>query len=141
MDSISYGITGDRQALAKLTALGQVFSRKVLMKVLYSGARIFVKAIRANIAPHRDTGNLHKSVGIIKGKSSYDPAVLVAVKMGRKFKHDGYYGYFLEKGTKKISALNFFADAVEAKAEEVWDKMNRNLKKEIDRFIKKNRVR
>lgn len=136
MDNFKYELIGTNKTIAQLNLLGNVFSRKVVMRTLSKAAQIYIREIRKNIASHRKTGNLHKSIGIIRGSKRFAPALIVAVKMGRKRKYDGYYGYFLEKGTKYIDPIHFFKNAINSKTKSVSDNINGLLKKELDRFIR-----
>lgn len=139
MDRFRYELIGDKTTIRQLNLLGNVFSRTIMMKVLSRAAGIFTRQIRRNLAGNRRTGNLHQAVGTIRGGKNYSPALMVVVKMGRKWAHDGWYGYFLEKGTYKMKATHFFENAINAKASAVQAKINELLKRELDKFIKKNR--
>lgn len=91
-------IRGAKELERMLKILPSKMSRQLQMKALRAGSKPLVKAARIN-APKR-TRTLSKSVGVVNDKDRRGAALWVAIRTGRKFKNDGWYGWFVERGTK-----------------------------------------
>jgi len=81
-----------------LRILPSKITRKLQLKALRKGGGILVKQVRAN-APKR-TKTLSKSVGIVNDKNRKGAAIWVAIRIGKKFTYQGWYGWFIHEGTK-----------------------------------------
>jgi len=91
-------IRGAKELERMLRILPSKMSRKLQLKALRAGSKPIVKAARMN-APKR-TKTLSKSVGVVNDKNRKGAALWVAIRTGRKWKFDGWYGWFVERGTK-----------------------------------------
>lgn len=93
-------IEGFQELQQKLKVLGDDRGkRKSVERVLRKAARSTVVAARGEV-PVR-TGNLKKSIGVVRARRSRDPLLYVGPRGGRRYKNDGFYGGFVEQGTKK----------------------------------------
>lgn len=80
--------------------------------------------------------NLKKSMAIKTGKSKTYPNVLVGPRMGKKYKNDGFYIYFLQYGTNKIQGDDFIGRAASPLLPSVNRVMSSDLKKYIEKKAK-----
>lgn len=145
-------IQGATELNRLLRILPQKVSKQIQMKSIRQGARILVKAVKAE-APKR-TGILSKSVGVTTDKSRV-ASMYVGVRTGRKQKYDGWYGWFVHGGTKGvgkrkrsasgttysksgkgIKANPFFQRAWDATQESVYEAIKRALQENVLNFLK-----
>ena len=90
-----------------LNVLEGRLQRKVSGAALIASAKPIKLQMRANLAKHRRTGTLYKSIGTVKAKSglSFKKEVIIlvgAIKANNtKFFPGGFYARFLEFGTSK----------------------------------------
>lgn len=122
-------IQGFAELQAKLKQLPDKVTRREMLKVLGQVANPTVKAA-TNEAPKSkkqhiisgkrarkviDPGNLKKSIGKITGKRGLgkENAVLYVGPRSKGKKNDGWYGMFVNKGTKKQKANPFMQRAYE----------------------------
>lgn len=93
------GLAHLNRELARLGgALAQEKGGEVLAK---SSARYIAKLARKNIKKFERTGNLRKSVTVVKVKKIVPGRYVYAVgnRVGKKVKHNGWYGGLVEYGT------------------------------------------
>ena len=120
--------------LKKLRKLPEKVQKKVLVGAVRAGAKPIIKEAR-RIVPKR-TGNLAKSIGVNKRRSK-GTIVHFSVSPRRGGKYDGYYGHFVEFGTKKMAPRPFMRTAFENKGEESIDAVRAYMKKRIEKEIEK----
>ncbi len=85
-------------------------------------------------------GNLRNAMQIIvgrKGRSKEDPTIYIGanVKSNRKF--DGWYWFFVVKGTKSIKANDFISEAANPLKETTQNKIIKDLVKQLNVKIDK----
>jgi len=73
------------------------------------------KQAQANV-PYK-TGNLKNAIVTRKGRSKDKSKVkyFVGILYGKKSKYDGFYGTFIEYGTKHIQGVHFMQRAIESR--------------------------
>jgi HK97 gp10 family phage protein len=92
---VTYGIKEIEQVLA---GLPDKFGQKVVEEVLVKSSKILVNQIKQN-ASHSDvTGNLRKSIGIIKSKEA-GLTKRITIGPRRHGPYKGYHAHLLEYGT------------------------------------------
>lgn len=71
-----------------------------------------IKRLRKNgdISSQSEVGNLYKSIGT-RSFGTKEISVYAGIQKGRGLKNDGWYGFFLERGTKHIAKKPFIAQA------------------------------
>lgn len=120
--------------LKKLRKLPERVQKKVLVGAVRAGAKPIIDEAR-RIVPKR-TGNLAKSIGVNKRRSK-GTIVHFSVSPRKGGKYDGYYGHFVEFGTKKMAPRPFMRPAFESKGEESIDAVRAYMKKRIEKEIEK----
>lgn len=120
--------------LKKLRKLPERVQKKVLVGAVRAGAKPIIDEAR-RIVPKR-TGNLAKSIGVNKRRSK-GTIVHFSVSPRKGGKYDGYYGHFVEFGTKKMAPRPFMRPAFENKGEESIDAVRAYMKKRIEKEIEK----
>lgn len=125
-----------RQAKPVLTAV------KLTTPVEKAGRTVTRRTKDGGFAASYKPGNLRDSHKIItgrKGKSKLNPTVYVGPNVKRNAKFDGYYGFFVERGTNSSSrgagqrAQHYIAKAA-AKTEQF---VGQSLSKELVRYLDK----
>ena len=91
-------LTGDRALLRKLKALGSTHDSDIVAAIT-KGAKI-IEAEAKSRAPKGKTGTLKESISSGQDKKAAKPTVLVSWRRGGPSRTDGFYGLFLERGTK-----------------------------------------
>jgi len=98
--------------IAELQKLPDKLKRSELLKILRQGAKPTLEAAKANLANHKKTGNLQKSISTFTGKSKINPNVQV----GASAKKKGTHAHLLELGTApRKTKKGKFTGAVSAK--------------------------
>jgi len=120
--------------LKKLRKLPEKVQKKVLVGAVRAGAKPIIDEAR-RIVPKR-TGNLAKSIGVNKRRSK-GTIVHFSVSPRKGGKYDGYYGHFVEFGTKKMAPRPFMRPAFENKGEESIDAVRAYMKKRIEKELEK----
>lgn len=95
-------ILGYSEMQTVLRTLPSKVSYKVNMQALRLSARKLVAIVRKETP--KSSGNLKKSIGTISSNNKQKPAVLVAVRIGRKWKYSGWYAWFIHAGTSGFGA-------------------------------------
>ena len=147
------------EIVMNLEKLEKKIQRKFVRKAMREGAKVLLNEARARV-PVR-TGNLQKSLGIsvktkkgnlemhvsprtVKESKAHKKVLVGHTKKGKpiykyytptgKLVPDGYYGRFVELGTKKMSARPFLRPAFEAKGEEAVKAFRNTLKRLLDEY-------
>jgi HK97 gp10 family phage protein len=95
--------------------LPQRVAVKAASKAVRAGANVILKAARMKVPV--DTGNLKKSIAVKvlnKRRDAMQVAAIIGprvVNRRSKAKHDGFYGFFVEYGTKKVRSQPFMRPA------------------------------
>jgi len=118
------------EIVMNLEKLEKKIQRKFVRKAMREGAKVLLNEARARV-PVR-TGNLKKSLGINTRTKKGNIEMYVSPRKGGKY--DGYYGLFVELGTKKMSARPFLRPAFEAKGEEAVKVFRNTLKRLLDEY-------
>lgn len=118
-----------KKANKSIKKLSKKLDDKVLKKVIRQSTKPLINSARSTVS--KRTGNLSKSIGNLplrKAKRS----VYVGPKSGKKRKYDGWYGRFVEFGTKHMKPRPFMGPS--------WDKSKgsvlRNIELKLKRIIK-----
>ena len=120
--------------LKKLRTLPEKVQKNVLTGAVRAGAKPIVKEAK-RLVPVR-TGNLKKSIGVNK-RRTVGTVVRFSISPRKGGKYDGYYGAFVEFGTKKMAPRPFMRPAFEAKGEESIDAVREYIAKRLEKELKK----
>lgn len=153
-------ILGERELQRIFRALPDRVGYRVLMSGLSGAARKVVASVRKEVPI--DTKNLWRSIGVKRGKNRSRPSVIAAVRIGRKAKYDGWYGWFVEKGTRGfgrrtqratnaqgtglayahggsgLEATNFFSKGVEIGLPLAKNYLHEAISKAVVRYLRRN---
>lgn len=122
-------VHGEKELMRKLTQLSTAMATGILEKAVLDGAEVYEEGMRRRV-PTR-TGRLKKS--ITKETTKKSP-VMVTVDVGPG--KGGFYGLFLEFGTRKMAARPFMRPAFDEDKEEVVAVVSAKLKASIMAAIK-----
>lgn len=125
--SAEFRIEGLDQLNSQFDRLIDTSKRKVMQKALTAGIGPIKKEAKKR-APV-DKGVLKKDIRSKQMRKTQKPSV--GLYVGSK----GYYWYFIENGTSKMSAAPFIRPAADAKHEEGVGKFKEKLKVEIDKVM------
>jgi HK97 gp10 family phage protein len=153
---ISVELTNKKEILQLMSRLPRVYESKVVRKFLkYAVAPLVERAKQlAPIAPkaHRGKyglvapGTLKKSIGTIDMKRSRKVALVVGLRVKGAFSKNrsGFYGQWIERGTKNIPAHPFMRPAYDMTKEEIIRRFEQDAKKvfekEIAKWVKKGKI-
>lgn len=98
---IDIQLLGDEEIIKVLRGLPGKMGKSFVQRAWIKAAKPVVKAQRAGMNFKNPTGNAHKSIGKVRGKSYKSPTVFVGPRKG--IKNDAFYLRFLWDGTKHIS--------------------------------------
>jgi len=117
-------VTGDKRLNRKLAKLKGPEGKKVIRKASRAAMKVYQFAAKQN-APSR-TGTLKKQIKVRAMKRS-------RVKVGTMVRAtgDGFYGNFLELGTRHIDAMNFMRMAAKDNQSRILAIYRRDLGREI----------
>ncbi len=144
-----YQIDGFEELQRKIKQLPDNVKKKEMLKVLGQVATPTVKAGRqqAPISKKKhvisgkrtrkliEPGNLKKSIGKIRGKKGLgkENAVLYVGPRSKGRKNDGWYGMFVEYGTKKQNANPFMKKVYQ----QTKGKVTADAERKVARYIQK----
>lgn len=153
---ISVELTNKAEILQLMNRLPRIYESKVVRKFLkYAVAPLVARAKQlapVSARPHKGKygmvmpGTLQKSIGTIDMKRSRKVALVVGLRVRGAFGkvRSGYYGQWIERGTKKIAARPFMRPAYDLTKEEIIKRFERDAKrvfeKEIARLTKKGLI-
>lgn len=121
-------------------SLGTMDQRKIFLAGFRRASRPIIATARAG-APRR-TGTLMKSIGTVEVPNEI--AILVGAKKSGTYK--GWHGHLVENGTRerfrrsgaptgKVTATHFFERAYSGVEQQVFENIEEEWYREIDRFI------
>jgi len=148
-------ITGFKELQHKLRQLPDKVKKKHLIPVLKKAAHPYVQTgQKSDIVPKSarkhtvsgkrtkktiEPGNLRKSIGTIvgrKGQAKVNPTVYVGPRA--KGRHDGWYGHFVDAGTRKgISPVRYMRRIYESQSgidDKTAKMVARVIQKQIDKL-------
>ena len=126
-------IIGMDEILRKLKKLPEKIQQRVVVGAVRASAKPIIKEARALVP--KKTGTLKKSIGVVKRRSKDKNIVHFSIAPLRK--KGGWYGGFIEFGTKKMSPKPFIRPAFEKKGLETIDYAREYMKKRIDKELAK----
>jgi HK97 gp10 family phage protein len=126
-------IKGIDELLKSLHVLPEQIQKNVLVGAIRAGATSISKEMKLLVP--KDTGELQKSIGVVKRKSDNKNVVYFSVTP--QVKKGGWIAHFLEFGTSKMSAQPFIRPAYERKGEETIEVAKIYMAKRIDKEIAK----
>lgn len=103
-------VEGIEETLRTLQRLHPSLAENGLRAGVGAVGREIVKEARRNLAPHKRTGNLARSLGVSTRINRIERSVTGKART-RSGKYDGFYGRFLEFGTKYIAPIAFLSRA------------------------------
>ncbi len=130
---ISVKTEGIDEILRKLKRLPERVQKNVVVGAVRASAKPIIKEARL-LVPVR-TGTLKKSIGIKKRRSKEKN--IISFSVAPLSKKGGFYGKFVEFGTKKMSAHPFLRPAFEKKGEDSISSAKEYMRKRIDKEIAK----
>ncbi len=149
MAVISVDVKGILEVNQAILALTDRLKKRVLITAYKKAVRPLILAARNNIkdsaGPHKRysngkvvkiyyPGNLRKSIGsgVIKKKDT--PAIWVGPYAGNKRSYDGFYGAFLEKGTRHMAARPFMMPAFNQTKDGIKVTISQEVKKSLAKW-------
>ncbi|MDA8212163.1 MAG: HK97 gp10 family phage protein [Clostridia bacterium] len=118
------GLKELKQALEKV---GQNVE-EVLVEAVMAGAKVIEKASKDK-APVK-TGKLKRSIGVkLKERTPYNAIATIGPN------DEGFYGTFVELGTKKMAAKPFLRPAFDENVQEARKEIRRVLKEAVERGV------
>lgn len=128
MASVSLSFDNMPEVVAKLKKLDTTAKKlRVLRSIYRESAKPLVAAARANVPAK--TGNLKKSIKFFKARSK--TTFYVGPRAGRRQKNDGYYGRWIEFGTKYIAPKPFMAPAIKQAGGLVKLRVSKHVQKKL----------
>lgn len=139
----------------KVKSMGDKMKADVMKKIIKENMKPVVFAIKANTpirksnhyqgtiirkrkdgstSSQSEVGNLYRSIGTRAFSRGTEISVYAGIQKGRGEKFDGWYGFFLERGTKFIGKKPFIAQAA-ARSIPIAES---NLTTDIKGYIVKN---
>ena len=131
-------VEGIDEIIKKIKTLDQKLQKKIVTGAVRDGAKPMIKEAR-RLVPVR-TGNLKKSIGVVKMKypKGINSKYIWFVIGPRKTKSvDGFYGAMVEFGTKTAQPKPYLRLAYEAKGHEALEASKASLKKRFEREMRK----
>lgn len=123
----------------KLLKTLKIFPERVQKNIMTGAVRAATKPIiddaRKNVTV--DTGNLKKSIGVVKRKSSDKSIIWFTVSPRKGGKNNGFYGHMIEFGTSKMAAQPFMRPAFENQDQQSIEAAKEYMKKRIPKEIEK----
>ena len=111
--------------------------KNVMTGAVRAGAKVVGDEVKQNVPI--DSGNLKKSIGIVKRRTKNKSIIMFSVTPRKGGKYDGWYGKFLEFGTSKMNAVPFMRPAYENQSNQSIKATKEYLAKRIDKEILKAR--
>ena len=124
-----------KDLVKELKALPQKVQDKVVEGAVRHAARPLVVEAR-RLVPVR-TGNLKKSIGVTKSRQKKPHLIVFNVSPRTNGKYDGWYGLFVELGTRRAAPHPYLRPAFEAKAGECIEAFVKYMRKRLDKELAK----
>lgn len=148
-DAIRIQLKGFKELADKLRALPRDIAENALKGAVASAANVIRKEARLKV-PQGETGTLRRSIyaAFAKEDSTYTKKkYVVGWRKGKRFRAvgknkanlDGYYGLFVEFGTRFVRARPFIRPAMEHKKDAALEAIRKVVAARIDRFARKGR--
>ena len=123
-----------KEVLKNLEKLPEKVQKRVVKGAVRAAAKPIVKEAR-RLVPVR-TGNLKKSIGV-NARRSDKTTVRVSISPRKGGRYDGFYGHFVEFGTKNSAPHPFMRPAFEFAGGEAIKAFRAYMKKRIDKELGK----
>ena len=133
MIDVDVKVTGMDEILKKLKTLPEKIQSRVVVGGIRAGSKPIVKEMKAN-AP-KDTGELVKSIGVVKRRT--DDKSIVLFTVAPRIKKGGWKAHFHEFGTSKMAAHPFIRPAFENKGEAAIEETKKYTSKRLDKELAK----
>ena len=134
---ITSNTKGVEKLLKSLKQFPQNIQKNIINGAIRAGAKVIADEVKKNTPT--DTGNLKKSIGIIKRRSKDKTKVRFSVTPRKGGKNDGFYGHMIEFGTSKMAAQPFMRPAFESQDNQSIEAAKEYLAKRIDKEVIKAR--
>lgn len=134
---ITSNVQGVDELLESLKQFPQNIQKNVITGAIRAGCKPILQAAKANVPT--DSGNLKKSLGIVKRRSKDKTKVRFSVTPRRGGKFNGFYAHMIEFGTSKMSAQPFMRPAFDNQDNQSIEEAKKYLAKRIDKEIEKAR--
>jgi len=128
-------VIGLDKLLKSLHVLPERIQQNVLVGAIRAGTKPILTEAKAKV-PKR-TGNLKKSLGVIRVKTRDKTKVIFTISPRKGGKNDGWYAHMVEFGTSKDRPQPFLRPAFELKADETINSVRIYMAKRIDKEIAK----
>jgi len=147
--SVSIELTNKREIIQLLDKLPRAFESKAVRKLIKYSVVPLVKRIKEkaprSLKPHRGKygmvtpGTLIASVGTIDMKRSKNVALVVGLRVKGAFgkAKSGFYGMWVERGTKNMPAQPFLRPSYDETKDEVVRRFEHDAKKIFEKEIAK----
>ncbi len=132
---ISADVTGTDALLKALKQFPENIQKNVMTGAVRAAAKPIIDDARANVPV--DSGNLKKSIGVVKRKSDDKTKIHFSVTPRKGGKNDGFYGHMIEFGTSKMAAQPFMRPAFEKQDQQSIEAAKKYMAKRIDKEIEK----
>ena len=130
-------IKGMDQLLKSLKVLPDRIQKNVLVGAIRAGTKPMLTEAKNKVP--QNTGNLKKSLGVIRAKTRDKTKVIFTISPRKGGKNDGWYAHMVEFGTSKDRPQPFMRPAFETKASESISAVRDYMAKRIDKEIAKAR--
>ena len=127
-------VTGVNDLLKKMRKLPERVQKNVLTGAIRAAATSLKKEAQAKVP--RNTGDLRKSIKVVKRKSKDRNIIIFSVAPLLKETH-GFLAHFHEFGTSKMAASPFMRPAFENKGEDTIEVGKKYIAKKIDKEVAK----
>lgn len=120
--------TGGDAAAKVLKKLPGKVRGKVMLNATRQGATVIRRQARNNVKRYKRTGTLHKSIAAVRRRRGV-PAGSIVIEIGAR--GDGFYGSFLEFGTRNQPARPWLRPAFDVAVPVALAKIRQALGKQI----------
>ena len=81
-------------------------------------------------------GNLKASIrhGVLKRRDKSAVIAMIYTDSGSRARHDGFYGRFVEKGTKKMQGRHFMRSALNANAQDAINRTAEHMRQTLEKL-------
>lgn len=134
MSGSQIDIKGMPELEAQLKELAGNGHKNAVVAGTRAGGAVVRKAARLNLAPHKKSGNLAKSI-MIKVKA-YDDHVIASIGPSTS----GFYGYILEMGHSKAAPKPFLLPVLPEKQDEIKSAISEKIQSHINKIVAKSRT-
>jgi HK97 gp10 family phage protein len=142
LNSVTISFSGFEKVQRNLKVLrGFPGQKRSVRDAAYKALKSTEKAARDEVpvrkkpySDNRKRGTLKKSIGRKKARNA--PVALVGPRAGSSLKNDGWYGHFIEDGTKRgIEANNFMKRAWAQTQNQVFADYSVELDKSLEKYL------